>query len=344
MKWFRKRTPLARRLRELLRGAGLDPAWGADWPMLLEKAPRWPVWSRLRTRLERFSDLLEDETSRDILARLLVHQLLGAERFPLPVPGGGASLAPWKDTGAEPIPSGFRDIELRAYDLSAAGYPLSLYLGSERPNTVFDLEQYAERDLGVFVRQGDVVIDGGGCWGDSAHYFAEKAGAEGRVFSFEFLPSNLSIFRRNLELNPAHAARIDVVEKALWKDSGTRFSVIEAGPATRVKALPEGETAEAGTLMVAGTSLDEFAGERNLKVDFMKLDIEGAEPFVLEGAEALLKRDRPRLAVCVYHDPEHYVSLAEHIEGLDLGYRFSLRHFTDCSWETVLFARTESRG
>lgn len=344
MKWFRRRTPLARRLRDLLRGAALDPAWGADWPALLEKSPRWPVWSRLRVRLERFSDLLEDEKSRDILARLLAHQLLGAERFPLPVPGGGASLAPWRDTGSAPIPSGFRDIELRAYDLSAAGYPLSLYLGSERPNTVFDLEQYAERDLGVFVREGDVVIDGGGCWGDSAHYFAEKAGAAGKVFSFEFLPSNLAIFRRNVELNPGHAARIDVVEKALWKDSDTRFSVIEAGPATRVKPLGDDGGVEPDALVVEGTSLDDFSTGRGLKIDFVKLDIEGAEPLVLEGARGLLKRDRPRLAVCVYHDPEHYVSLAEYIDGLGLGYRFSLRHFTDCSWETVLFARTGSRG
>ncbi len=340
MNWFRKRSLLARRLRDLLRGAGLDTAWGRDWPALLEKAPRWSVWSRLRGRLEHLSELFEDENSRDTLARLLVHQMLGPEQFPLPLPGGGATLAPWQEGSESSIPSGFRDIELRAYDLSEAGYPLNLFLGSERPNTVFDLEQYADRDNGVFVRDGDVVIDGGGCWGDSAHYFADKAGASGKVFSFEFLPSNLTIFRRNQALNTEHGGRIELVEKALWSDSTTRFSVIEAGPATRVQALPGGRAGDDGSLVIGGASLDDFTVERGHKIDFIKLDIEGAEPMALEGARELLKRDRPRLAVCVYHDPEHYVSLAEFLEGLDLGYRFSLRHFTDCFWETVLFART----
>ncbi len=343
MSWWKRRSALAKHLRHLCGGAGLSTRWGKDWPAVLEDSPRWPTWSRLRERLDALFGKLEDDASRDILARLLVHQLLGPEGFPLPVPGGGGPLPEWSATEGELVPSGFRDLVLTEYDLAKAGYPLRVLLGSERPNTVYDLEQYANRDQGVFVRAGDVVIDGGGCWGDSALYFADKAGPEGRVFSFEFLPSNLTILRRNLDRNSAHAPRVKVVEKALWSDSATRFSVVEDGPATRVQALPAEASPGGEVLIVSGTSLDDFAKEQDVAIDFIKLDVEGAEPKVLEGAVGILRRDRPDLAVCVYHDPEHYVLLAEFLENLGLGYRFSLRHFTDCAWETVLFARTEQR-
>jgi len=38
---------------------------------------------------------------------------------------------------------------------------------------------------------GDVVIDAGACFGDTALYFANKVETEGIVYSSEFLPANL---------------------------------------------------------------------------------------------------------------------------------------------------------
>jgi FkbM family methyltransferase len=146
------------------------------------------------------------------------------------------------------------------------------------------------------------------------------------------------VFSKNLGLNPTLAGRIKVDERPLWSDAATFFTVRGDGPATRVdpvgsdvKELPEGA--------IPGVSIDAFVDEFGLdRLDFIKMDIEGAEPQALAGSLASIRRFRPHLALCVYHHPLDFVRLAESIDALKLGYRFTLRHFTDGEWETVLFA------
>ena len=68
------------------------------------------------------------------------------------------------------------------------------------------------------------------------------------------------------------------------------------------------------------------------------MDIEGAELPALKGAEMSIRRFKPKLAISVYHKQEDIWKIQHWIEGLDLGYRFYLRHFTIHAEETVLFA------
>lgn len=179
------------------------------------------------------------------------------------------------------------------------------------------------------MRSGDLVIDGGGCWGDTALSFAHAAGPGGRVRTFEFEPANLERLRGNLELNPELQARVDVDERALWNTSGEQLGAVAHGPGTAIAA--------GGELPVPSVAIDDLGLAR---VDFIKLDVEGAELPALRGAEATLRRDRPRLAVSLYHRPEDWTTIPRYLDGLGLGYRFSLGHFTIHAEETVLFAWT----
>jgi len=52
--------------------------------------------------------------------------------------------------------------------------------------------------------------------GDTRLYFAHKVGSRGKVLSFEFLPTNLNVYDRNLELNPELASRIEVLQHPVW--------------------------------------------------------------------------------------------------------------------------------
>ena len=54
------------------------------------------------------------------------------------------------------------------------------------------------------------------------------------------------------------------------------------------------------------TTIDNLVRELKLeRVDFIKMDIEGAEPKALAGARETLSRFRPRMALSTYHAPDH---------------------------------------
>jgi methyltransferase, FkbM family len=82
--------------------------------------------------------------------------------------------------------------------------------------------------------------------------------------------------------------------------------------------------------------IDDFFEDK--KVNLIALDVEGVEPMVLSGGEKVIRRDGPKLAVCVYHELEHYVSLAEKIISLDAGYKLYFRHHSPVTIESVLYA------
>lgn len=74
------------------------------------------------------------------------------------------------------------------------------------------------------------------------------------------------------------------------------------------------------------------------KVTLIKMDIEGSELEALKGAENLIKRDRPRLAICVYHKRKDPVEIANWILELGMDYKLYMRHYSNFGFETVLYA------
>jgi FkbM family methyltransferase len=179
-----------------------------------------------------------------------------------------------------------------------------------------------------------VVLDGGGCWGDTALYFADAVGAEGKVYCFEFEEANLRRLEANLARNPELACRVQVVRRPMWSTPGQELRYDPMGPGTTVK--PEGSPTARSVLT---QSIDGLVREEGLAaVDFIKMDIEGAEMEALRGAEQTLRTFKPDLALSIYHSLEDYHRLAYFLEGLGLGYRFYLRHLTVHLEETVLFA------
>ncbi len=90
---------------------------------------------------------------------------------------------------------------------------------------------------------------------------------------------------------------------------------------------------------VLSKSIDDFVAEQALqRVDFIKMDIEGAELKALQGAEQTLKAFRPKLAIALYHRADDFVDIPSYLESLNLNYEFFLDHFTIHLEETVLFA------
>ncbi len=281
--------------------------------------------------LARTYGLLEDAQSRDLFVKLLLYRMLGSQKVKLPTNSPfywrkveEAKRCLRKEKVVEGVPIvgsldlyGFEELQLVCHVLSIVG--------------TFLLEQYRCNRAGVRIEPGDVAIDAGGCWGDTALYFARQAE---KVYCYECIPANIAILKKNLDLNPQLAQKISLIPKALHREPGQTLRFADTGPGSH--AVEEG-------IQVQTDSIDNLVGTNRLRrVDFIKMDIEGAEMDALMGAERTIRVHRPRLAISVYHSLDDFVSIPNWIAGLNLGYKLYLDHFTIHEEETVLFARSDS--
>jgi len=76
------------------------------------------------------------------------------------------------------------------------------------------------------------------------------------------------------------------------------------------------------------------------KVTFIKMDIEGSEPQALSGSEEIIKKQKPKLAICVYHKPEHLWEIPLYLKKIVPEYKIYFRHHTPLEYETVCYAVT----
>ncbi len=74
------------------------------------------------------------------------------------------------------------------------------------------------------------------------------------------------------------------------------------------------------------------------RVTFIKMDVEGAELESLKGAQNTIRKDKPKLAICIYHKPEDMTEIPLYIKSLVPEYKFYVRHHSNYIYETVLYA------
>lgn len=283
-------------------------------------------------------DSLSDEYSREMFLKVIVARVLGPlkTRFPL------YYSHIWKyfdkidelkmnDTC---LKVGVWDFYL--YNLEEIGFDIKFYSNKIGVFIDFFLEQYKYQNK-VYAKAGDYVIDGGACFGDTALYFASLVKDKGKVFSFEFIRGNLNVFNKNIKLNPDKQNIVELVERPLWGNSETELSAVESGTGSHLSNSKVDENAQ----LYKTISIDDFVAQKKIeKINFIKLDIEGAELETLKGAAGTIGKYKPQLAICVYHKNSDFWEIPRFLKELVPEYELYLDHFiTSPLYETVLFAR-----
>jgi len=144
----------------------------------------------------------------------------------------------------------------------------------------------------------------GGCFYDlGAHsgFFsllaARAVGPSGAVLAVEADPENAEIVRANVARN--RLQQVTVLESAVWSSSG-QVSFAPASTSTQGHIAADGQAGRA----VPAVSLDDMVfRDGHRPPDFIKMDVEGAEWDVLQGASRVLAGGRPKL-LCEIHHPE----------------------------------------
>lgn len=154
-----------------------------------------------------------------------------------------------------------------------------------------------ERLLENLDLDGKVVYDVGAHAGAYSLFFSRRVGPRGRVIAFEPQAASFAKLARNLQDN--HIGNVMPLRLALGDEAGTRAIYMLPGMATTASLATEARTPlrrAAGETRIE--RLDALIAELSLPLpEFLKIDVEGMEVEVLQGALAMLARQRPALLI-----------------------------------------------
>jgi FkbM family methyltransferase len=167
--------------------------------------------------------------------------------------------------------------------------------------------------------------------GEMASVF-DRIGKVEELVCFEPDPNQFARLARYLSDNHERIAdRVTAMPCAVYnRDSLEPFTFSATSFGSRIVT--------SGNASVQSVAIDHVLP--GFKPTFISMDIEGAELEALEGAQHTIRANRPDLAVCVYHAPDHLWEIPLYLHALDLGYKFYLRNYTSFVSETVLYSTT----
>ena len=145
-----------------------------------------------------------------------------------------------------------------------------------------------------------------------------------KIYCFE--PNRYN--KRNVEIKLKDMQNIEIIEAGTWNKEG-RLSFNYDGPASRINEVNSTDS-------IIVTSIDNIV--RNELVTYIKMDVEGAELESIIGAQNTIKQNKPDLAICVYHKWLDFIDLPMKLLELVPEYKFAIRHYSNNTTETVLYA------
>jgi FkbM family methyltransferase len=168
------------------------------------------------------------------------------------------------------------------------------------------------------VKAGDIVLDCGANVGVYTR-LALDAGAK-TVVAIEPAPDNIESLRRNFPSEIA-SGRVILVPKGVWdKKDVLNLSIDPQNTAADSFVINQKATNK--TIQVPLVPIDELVADLRLeRVDYIKMDIEGAETNALAGGRQTLAKYHPRLSLAAYHLPTDPVRIPELVLAAWPGYR-----------------------
>ena len=168
----------------------------------------------------------------------------------------------------------------------------------------------------------EVFVDGGGFDGATSKEFARRCPNYASIHFFEPTNKSMEIAKKNL----VNLQNIFYHQVGLFNTADILSFDTNSGSACHIS--------KTGNQTIRVNSLDDAVPS---PVTFIKLDLEGAELYALEGMRNHIRRDHPKLAVSVYHSPSHLWEVPKLILGVRTDYKIYLRHYTEGWAETFMF-------
>jgi FkbM family methyltransferase len=183
-------------------------------------------------------------------------------------------------------------------------------------------------------RNDEVFVDCGSFDGDSLNSFATHWNRKFRhAFAFEGDPANQAVLTSNIE-KMGLTERATIMPYVVGNLNGSVSFACSGTAASHISST-------AGAITVEARRLDDL--EWPFPPTYIKMDIESSEPEALIGAQQMLRRHQPVLAVCTYHRSEHLWQIPNLIHSISPEYRIFLRRYAEECWEGVCYAIPSQR-
>lgn len=172
----------------------------------------------------------------------------------------------------------------------------------------------------------EVFIDGGAYNGDTLEKFLKLTEIQFKsIYCFE--PDKSSFSELKQKLLKLADSRIKAYPLGLGKRAKRVHFTNDGTLGSRIN--------KNSNIQIQVIALDDFIKEA---VTTIKLDIEGAETDALQGAQKIIRSQKPKLAICIYHRTVDLYSIPLMIKKLNGSYKLYLRHYSDELYDTVLYA------
>jgi FkbM family methyltransferase len=184
----------------------------------------------------------------------------------------------------------------------------------------FNLAEMERHVYGQSIKPGDIVLDCGASDGDFTREALQMGAA--KVVAIELAPDTIECLRRNLASEIA-AGRVAVYPKGVWDhDDSLTLEVDDTNFAADSVVLHTGSMHP--SVQVPLTTIDKIVAELKLpRVDFIKMDVEGAEANAIAGARETLTKFKPRMAIAAEHKPEDEIELPKQVRAIRPDYRLA---------------------
>lgn len=187
--------------------------------------------------------------------------------------------------------------------------------------------QYFPEDI-IKIDEGEVFVDCGAYIGDTIQSFMNIARKQHvkwkEIIAFEPSSKHFSIMEKFYRKRK----NISLINKGVSKKlSEAQFKVCENGDSK----IDNDSITKIDTI-----SLD--LEEKCRHASFIKMDIEGTEMDALQGASELIRRNKPKLAICIYHSNEDMIRIIEYVHSLVPQYKLYVRNHSGEMIDTVMYA------
>lgn len=197
---------------------------------------------------------------------------------------------------------------------------------------------YHYKAPGLGPKKGDHIIDVGAYTGDTAQMYLERLDGDAHVSALEPLPRNLEAMARTIDESDLKG-KVSIYPFAAGDAPGTA-EIVSGAPLSDPRATLRSADAPSREAIRVET-LDRLFLSGRRPVNFIKIDVEGFEPAVLSGGAQLIARDRPGLALALYHTPEQLFTLPAQLDRIAPGYQLYLGHHPSAPYECELFASAD---